>query len=162
MDSLRKETLRHSFELCQYLDEAFPAGFCGSPSRHFWELLDSGLAAEKTHTTGLCTSPQCLGCHPLPSPIQLLLGLQIRYLISSKVTQTSKDISAEDNLSSLLEHLVSSDTLLHWEVPGPLDHTLPGWHNSCVACAGLLPAMPVCFYIFWETCKCPETTCSAG
>lgn len=106
--------------------------------------------------------PQCLGCHPLPSPIQLLLGLQIRYLISSKVTQTSKDISAEDNLSSLLEHLVSSDTLLHWEVPGPLDHTLPGWHNSCVACAGLLPAMPVCFYIFWETCKCPETTCSAG
>lgn len=88
--------------------------------------------------------PQCLGCHPLPSPIQLLLGLQIRYLVSSKVTQTSKDILAEDNLSSLPEHLVSSDTLLTgrcqdlWTTPCPVDTTAV-WpvQDCCLQCQSL-------------------------
>ena len=50
----------------------------------------------------------------------------------------------------------------HCEVPGPVVHTSPDWHNSPAACAGFMPATPISFYSFLEIWKGPETNCSAG
>lgn len=71
--------------LADILDEAFPESFCDTQNRRFWELLVSGLAAEKIHPVDLCTNPTMPGVPTSPLPHTLSSRAADRYLVSSKV-----------------------------------------------------------------------------
>ena len=127
------------------LHKALTEGFCDAQNMPSRELLGSGLPAEKTEPYRCVhephgTSDASLFASHMRGYSTSLIGLQFRYLVSSKVHRPLRTFQQRITCP-LLGHLVPTDTLTAYgEVPGPLVHTAPRPHNSCAICAGFLPA----------------------
>lgn len=124
---------------------------------HFWDLLCLELAVEKMQPRDPGTSPAAPQMPASPSPAPFLLGLQFRYLVSSKAHGPL--MTFQQKITCLASRAFST----HWH----LNCSQGGASASGLHLAQLKQQMcNLCrihacrsFYIFLETWKVTETTC---